>query len=236
MKHFLNRTAALASMAAGAIGALAIGLAPAASAQEFSGNVTLVSDYSFRGQSQTGRDAAIQGGFDLGFDSGFYIGTWASNVNFGPYSDGADPTYTSMELDLYAGFSGEMGEGSTWDVSIIRFEYPNEGVADYIELALAFSFGDLSVGANYSPEYLGEGGDTFLYPYVGYSFGLGENATLDVSVGQGIGDTGDHLDYSITLGVPVAGLDFGIGVVGTNIDDSGPGDEGRLILSLSKSL
>ena len=235
MKHFLNRTA-LASMAAGAIGALAIGLAPAASAQEFSGNVTLVSDYSFRGQSQTGRDAAIQGGFDLGFDSGFYIGTWASNVNFGPYSDGADPTYTSMELDLYAGFSGEMSEGSTWDVSIIRFEYPNEGVADYIEVALAFSFGDFSVGANYSPEYLGEGGDTFLYPYVGYSFGLGESATLDVSVGQGIGDTGDHLDYSITLGAPVAGLDFGIGVVGTNIDDSGPGDEGRLILSLSKSL
>ena len=233
MKHFLTRTAALA---AGALGALAIGLAPAVSAQEFSGNVTLVSDYSFRGQSQTGRDAAIQGGFDLGFDSGFYIGTWASNVNFGPYSDGADPTYTSMELDLYAGFGGEMSEGSTWDVSIIRFEYPNEGAADYIELALAFSFGDFSVGANYSPEYLGEGGDTFLYPYVGYSFALGENATLDVSVGQGIGDTGDHLDYSITLGAPVAGLDFGIGVVGTNIDDSGPGDEGRLILSLSKSL
>ena len=170
MKHFLTRTAALA---ASALGALAIGLAPAVSAQEFSGNVTLVSDYSFRGQSQTGRDAAIQGGFDLGFDSGFYIGTWASNVNFGPYSDGADPTYTSMELDLYAGFGGEMSEGSTWDVSIIRFEYPNEGAADYIELALAFSFGDFSVGANYSPEYLGEGGDTFLYPYVGYSFASG---------------------------------------------------------------
>lgn len=237
MKHFLNRTAALASMVAGATGALAVGLAPAASAQEFSGNVTIVSDYSFRGESQTGRDAAIQGGFDLGFDSGFYIGTWASNVNFGPYSDGADPTYTSMELDLYAGFSGEMTEGSTWDVSIIRFEYPNEGDAsDYIEVALAFSFGDFSVGANYSPEYLGDGGDTFLYPYVGYSFALGENATLDVSVGQGIGDTGDHLDYSITLGAPVAGLDFGIGVVGTDIDDGNPGNEGRLILSLSKSL
>ena len=236
MKHFLNRTAALASLATGAIGTLAIGLAPAASAQEFSGNVTIVSDYSFRGETQTGRDAAIQGGFDLGFDSGFYIGTWASNVNFGPYSDGADPTYTSMELDLYAGFGGAMSEGSTWDVSIIRFEYPNEGGADYIEVALAFSFGDFSVGANYSPEYLGEGGDTFLYPYVGYSFGLGESATLDVSVGQGLGDTGDHLDYSIMLGAPVAGLDFGIGVVGTDIDDGSPGNEGRLILSLSKSL
>ena len=234
MKHFLTRTAASVSCA---VAALAIGMAPAAAAQEFSGNVTLVSDYPFRGESQTGRDAAIQGGFDLGFDSGFYIGTWASNVNFGPYSDGADPTYTSTELDLYAGFSGEMGEGAGWDVSVIRFEYPNQGDAsDYIELALALSFGDFSVGANYSPEYLGDGGDTFLYPYVGYSFDLGENATLDVSVGQGIGDTGDHLDYSIMLGAPVAGLDFGIGVVGTDIDDGNPGNEGRLILSLSKSL
>lgn len=218
-----------------AAGAMAAALVPA-TAQEFSGNVTLVSDYSFRGESQTGRDAAIQGGFDLAFDSGFYIGTWASNVNFGPYTDGSDPTWTSMELDLYAGFSGEMAEGSTWDVSVIRFEYPNEGGADYVELALSFGFGNFSVGANYSPEYLGDGGDTFLYPFVGYSFGLAENAALDVSVGQGVGDTGDHMDYSIMLTAPMAGLDFGVGLVGTNIDDGNPGNEGRLIVSLSKAL
>ena len=219
-----------------AAGALAAALAPA-NAAEFEGNVTLASDYSFRGESQTGRDPAIQGGFDLAFDSGFYIGTWASNVNFGPYTDDADPTWTSMELDLYAGFGGEMAEGSTWDVSVIRFEYPNEGAAsDYIELALSFGFGNFSVGANYSPEYLGDGGDTFLYPFVGYSFGLGESAALDLSLGQGVGDTGDHMDYSIMLTTPMAGLDLGIGLVGTNIDDGNPGNEGRLIISLSKAL
>ena len=54
-----------------------------AQAIEASANVTLTSDYRFRGISQTGEDAAIQGGFDLGFEPGFYIGTWASSVDFG---------------------------------------------------------------------------------------------------------------------------------------------------------
>lgn len=64
--------------------ALAVGLASmssAASAVETSANVTLTSDYPFRGVSQTTRDPAIQGGFDVGFSNGLYVGTWASNVN-----------------------------------------------------------------------------------------------------------------------------------------------------------
>jgi hypothetical protein len=40
----------------------------------------LVSDYIFRGISQTQRQPAIQGGFDYSHASGFYVGTWASNV------------------------------------------------------------------------------------------------------------------------------------------------------------
>ena len=56
---------------------------------EVSGNVALVSDYRFRGISQTGEDAAIQGGFDASFDTGLYIGTWASSVDFGDLPPGA---------------------------------------------------------------------------------------------------------------------------------------------------
>jgi len=51
-----------------------------AMAVEASGNVTLATDYRFRGISQGDRSPAIQGGFDLGWDSGFYAGTWASNT------------------------------------------------------------------------------------------------------------------------------------------------------------
>ena len=223
------------------LAASAAWVAPAIHAVEFSGNVTLTSDYSFRGETQTGRDPAIQGGFDLSFDSGFSIGTWASNVNFGPYrgeSEGgpSDPTYASMELDLYVGYGAEIGDNSSWNVSLIRFEYPNEGAADYTELAFAVAIGDLTVGANYSPEYLGESGDAFFYPYVGYSVALGEIASLDAQVGHGIGDAGEHLDYSFTLGASVAGLDLAVGLVGTDIDDGRPGNELRPVVSLSKSL
>lgn len=226
--------------------ALATGLTPLApaadvEAADVEGNVTLASDYSFRGQSQTGRAFAIQGGFDYAHESGFYVGTWASNVNFGAPDDGSP--YTTMELDLYAGFGGSFGESVSWDASIIRFEYPNEGDAsDYIEASFSVGFGDLSVGFNYSPEYLGDGGDPFIYPFAGYSLALADGYSLDVSIGQGIidceeeGTCGDHMDYSITLGTTISGVDLGISVVGTTIEDAGPGDEARAILSLSKSL
>ena len=56
---------------------------------EASANIAFATDYRFRGISQTDKDFAIQGGFDYAWDSGFYIGTWASNVdNFSPAPDG----------------------------------------------------------------------------------------------------------------------------------------------------
>ncbi len=69
----------------------------------FTSNVSLVSDYRFRGISQTMRRPAIQGGFDYSHSSGFYLGTWASNV------DGTTHFYnnTSMEWDFYGGYKGQ---------------------------------------------------------------------------------------------------------------------------------
>ena len=51
------------------------------SPHSLSGNVSMASDYLFRGISQTGGDAAIQGGLDYSHSSGFYLGTWGSNVD-----------------------------------------------------------------------------------------------------------------------------------------------------------
>ncbi|MCB1710405.1 MAG: TorF family putative porin, partial [Halioglobus sp.] len=57
-------------------------LDPRAEAFEISGNVALTSDYRFRGISQSDESAAIQGGFDVEFSPGFYVGTWGSSVDF----------------------------------------------------------------------------------------------------------------------------------------------------------
>lgn len=221
------------TLLAGVVACAALG----ASGAEISGNVTIASDYSFRGWSQTTRDPAIQGGFDIAGESGLYAGTWMSNVKFG---DDA-----STELDLFVGYGGEFGDsGVSFDVSIIQFEYISEGDAlDYMELAGSIGVGDFTLGMNYSPEYLGDGGETFYYPYVGYSFGLGENASLDLQVGfsnaDGIaGDDDSYIDYSATVTIPVAGIDVGIGIVGTDLDEDvcAADCEARVLVSLSKSL
>lgn len=210
-----------------------------ASAAEFSANVTLTSDYSFRGWSQTMRDPAIQGGFDAAFDTGFSVGTWASNVNFG----GSE----TMEWDFYVGWSRDLSEDVTLDITAIHFDYPGErGALNYQEVAASVSFGDMSVSVNYSPEYLGTEGVSFIYPAISYSKSISEDMTGSVSVGFNkasspsgdfFGDSDQYVDVAANLSwSTAAGIDVSVGLVGTNNKDCGDDCELRPVFSLSKSL
>src|SRR3954466_2009132 len=95
-------------------GAVLMGSAVAASAADVAGNVTLTTDYRFRGISQNNGkfSPAIQGGFDWSSDIGVYVGTWASNVNF---SEG------SIETDVYGGYKGTFNEDYAYDVGILYY-------------------------------------------------------------------------------------------------------------------
>lgn len=90
----------------------------------FTANVSLVSDYRFRGISQTMRQPAIQGGFDLSHTSGLYVGTWGSNVA------GTTTFYnnTCMEWDLYGGYKGKIFpcaiKDLTYNVGLLYYYYP----------------------------------------------------------------------------------------------------------------
>lgn len=89
--------------------------------QEVTGNISLVSDYRFRGISQTMRRPAIQGGFDYKDESGLYLGTWASNV------DGTTHFYnnTSLEWDFYGGFKNTFANPDIgYNIGLIRYYYP----------------------------------------------------------------------------------------------------------------
>lgn len=237
-----ERMPVLASALAGFALLSGIGTAQGA---EISGNVTLASDYSFRGVSQTSRDPAIQGGFDVAWASGFYIGTWSSNVSFGN---------TSQEWDLYLGYGGAINGKLSWDVNYVRFEYPSAGSElDYNELDASLSFANFTVGLGYSNEYFALDDVDWFYPYVGYSQAMPSGASLDFHIGVSLVDDnsaddftatfGDDrvIDWSVTYTIPVSGVDIGIGVVGTDIDKSdcagGSKDcSTRAIVSLSKSL
>ena len=63
-----------------------------------------VTDYYFRGLTQTWGGPAIQGGFDVSHTSGLYAGFWASNVSGNQYAGG------SLETDWYGGYNYKLGE------------------------------------------------------------------------------------------------------------------------------
>ena len=89
-----------------------------------SGNISLTSDYLFRGVSQTTNKPAIQGGFDYAHSSGFYVGTWASSVDWVTTKDN-----NSMEIDLYAGYAGSLTDDFGYDVGVITYYYPGTKIA-----------------------------------------------------------------------------------------------------------
>ncbi|TDG15305.1 hypothetical protein E2F43_03465 [Seongchinamella unica] len=225
---------------------LAGATATTSQAAEISANVSLVSDYRFRGISQSDEDIAIQGGFDLGFDNGIYIGTWGSTVDF----DSIDGFDGSLELDYYVGWGMDIGENSAIDVGYLYYDYPGDDgdEGDYQEIYGSFSFHDLTLGMAYSDDYYGET-DKFFYYYADYSFSFGENWSLDLHAGYNdleddttfLSDGQDsYTDYSVGLTWTVLGVDLGATYVGTTLDEDEvfgtDWGEDTVVFSIAKSM
>ncbi len=119
-----------------------------ASPHTFTGNVGFVSQYIFRGLSQTNGGPAIQGGLDYSHASGFYAGTWLSNISWftdqnantksapislaSPGATGAPYTpnnsnAASLEWDFYGGFKNSFAGGDwNYDVGVLQYYYPGK--------------------------------------------------------------------------------------------------------------
>ncbi|MFY9260120.1 MAG: TorF family putative porin [Gallionella sp.] len=181
MRTLLN-TLILAALAVPSM-AMAADAAPA-SPHTFTSNVGLVSNYLYRGISQTGAGPAIQGGFDYAHSSGFYAGVWGSSISW--LSDAGVASTASVELDTYLGYKGTAGDVA-YDVGFLRYNYPGtyvvgavKGDTDEIYGAVTYSI----VTAKYSHSL----GDTF-----GVSNAQGTNY-FDLSANYALPDTG------VTLG------------------------------------
>lgn len=115
-----------AGLVAAALGSSLAQAQTPASPHTVSANVGLYSQYIFRGLTQTNADPAVQGGFDYAHSSGFYVGTWASNISW--LTDSSTVTgYTSssVELDFYGGFSNTIGKSDFgYDVGLLYYYYP----------------------------------------------------------------------------------------------------------------
>lgn len=84
-----------------------------------SGNVTVVSDYIFRGVSQSQHRPVLQAGLDLTHGGGAYLGTFASGVSTAAYPNGA-----GAEIDLYGGYRWPLGPGRNVDLGLVTYWYP----------------------------------------------------------------------------------------------------------------
>ncbi len=232
---------------AGITAALLAAVSAAHAETDISGNVALTSDYKFRGISQSDGSPAIQGGFDVSFAPGFYLGAWASSVDFDS-NDGLDG---SLEVDYYAGWSNTVGDsGIGLDVGYIYYDYPGDnGVeGDYQEVYLGASWHDLSLQVNYSDDYYAETGD-FWYLSADYSVALADNVSLGLHAGYNMLDkNGGFLataedaftDYSVALTYAWGGVDLSLAYTGTDLNDADVfgtnwGDA-RAIFTISKSL
>ncbi|MEM5516620.1 TorF family putative porin [Henriciella sp. AS95] len=205
---------------------------PALAEGEWSGNVTLTSDYVFRGFTQTDGAPMIQGGFDFASDE-FYIGTWASGVDF---NDG-----TSTEIDVYAGWTPTVGVFDL-DLGAIYYWYPDapdDPSQNFVEVYAGASttlgeFVDVGASVAYSPDFYLEVGDAF-YWSASAGIPLGESFGLDATIGYSdFSDLSgsDYTDWSVGLTTALEGFDFDFRYIGTDVD----GNDDTFVVSVSRAL
>jgi uncharacterized protein (TIGR02001 family) len=98
--------------------------APAAPESSLSFNVGAVSEYRYRGYSQSRFEPAVQGGADYADKSGVYVGVWGSGIKW--VKDGGGKS--NMEVDIYGGYKFSVGEVA-YDIGFLRYEYANNNLA-----------------------------------------------------------------------------------------------------------
>ena len=114
---------------AAAVPAFAEEAAPAADPLSF--NVGAVSEYRYRGISQSRLKPALQGGVDYAAANGFYVGTWASTIKWIKDIPGGDG---DVEIDLYGGYKTEVAKGLTLDLGGLYYLYPSNKLKDVSRL------------------------------------------------------------------------------------------------------
>lgn len=203
----------------------AISFAEEASPLSF--NLGAVTDYRYRGISQTRFEPALQFGADLALPAGFYIGTWGSTIKW-IRDSGGDST---VEVDVYAGWKKEVVSGLTLDVGVLQYLYPSAKTAVWdaaydnpntTEVYGAVSFGPVTLKYSHSTSNLFGNRDSKGSGYLDLSasFGLPEGFSLSPHVGyqkvKGYTSTLSYTDYSLSLSKDISGTVVSLTYVGTN--------------------
>jgi uncharacterized protein (TIGR02001 family) len=195
-------------------------------------NVGAVTDYRYRGISQSRLDPALQGGADWvqSADGGFYVGTWASTIR---WIKDAGAERGSVEIDLYGGYKGSIAEGLGYDVGLLQYWYAGNKLGDVspwrnantTEVYGALTYGPVTAKYSHALSNTFGNPDSKNSGYLDLSatFELAEGLTLTPHVGHqkirgDFSSEASYTDYSLALAKDFSGLVVSATAVGTNAD------------------
>jgi len=204
-----------------------------------SSNVSLVSDYLYRGMSQTTAGAAIQGGFDLAHSSGAYAGVWGSSINW------LGAASTGGEFDTYGGFKTSLGDAGV-DVGYLRYNYPGKYAAgsvspDTDEFYGAVSYSIVTAKLSYSTSNLfgvaDSKGSTYLelnasYPLEGTGVTLGGHYGKQTVAKN---SAADYSDYKLSVSKDFSGYVLGLAYSSTSVASTNTLGKSAAVFSLSRA-
>ncbi|HEU4779998.1 MAG TPA: TorF family putative porin [Steroidobacteraceae bacterium] len=160
---------------------------------QFSSTWTAVSDYDFRGFSQSAKDPALQGSADYAFANGLSIGAWASNVDFEP-ADG------DLELDVYLNYAAEINDTFSFTTGLTYYMYPgSDDLGEYPEIYVGFNAGSFSFKQWYA-DSLYDSDVSGLYSEANYTASINDSFSLAFHAGYAWGDAWDAeevVDYAV---------------------------------------
>lgn len=198
---------------------------PAVSTADVAFNVGVVSDYRYRGISQSRLKPAVQGGVDYS-NGPVYLGLWASSIKWiGDFGGDAD-----VEIDLYGGIKGDLGGGFGYDVGVLTYQYPSNKLnpsANTTELygAVTYGPGTLKYSHAVTNTFANTNSKNSYYLDLSASFDLGGGLMLVPHLGYqkikgSFSGVGSYTDYALTLSKDFSGLVVSAAVVGTDADKS----------------
>ena len=208
------------TLIAAAIGSLACVAHAAEPESTLAFNAGVVSDYRYRGISQSRLEPALQGGVDYSDKSGFYVGAWGSTIKWIKDIGGDAP----IELDLYGGYKGAVGDVA-YDVGFLRYEYSGNKLnpnANTNEVYGAVTYGLFTAKYSHAISNLFSNADSKNSYYVDLSanLDLGSGYSLTPHVGyQSVKNNADYsyTDYAVALGKDLGnGLSATAAVIGTD--------------------
>ncbi len=222
--------------------------AAAAPTPAVTSNVALVSNYIYRGLTQSNANPAIQGGFDYAHSSGFYAGTWGSSITW--VTDETAAQSSGVEIDTYVGFKNSFATDFSYDVGFLRYNYPAKYATTLPPIVGTTPYAKADTNEVYALigwkwftlKYSDSLGDTFTVP------GAGGTSYIDLSASYAVGDSGytlgahygaqtytgstatdmknnsidpTYTDYRVSVTKDLSGYTAGLTYTGTNVSDHG---------------